>query len=99
MKNQGQGEGGRAPYDGTVATNFKKEKANSPLVAGKTLMEWKDKELSHTGDTEENYQRALELVRQGASEAMIHEEIPPGDQEVIKKYFKDIEKTVEKPNE
>jgi hypothetical protein len=51
------------------------------------LMEWKTREVSDAGPAREEYLRAVQDVRQQASEAVVQEQIPPGYQASIKKYF------------
>ena len=51
------------------------------------LMEWKTREVSDAGPAREEYLRAVQDVRQQASEAVVQEQIPPGYQAAIKKYF------------
>ena len=51
----------------------------------------KTKGLSETGDTNEEYQKLIQEVKQGISEAIDLEEIPPGYIPNIKSYFDKIE--------
>jgi hypothetical protein len=57
------------------------------LQPGRMLMEWKTREVSEAGPAREEYLRAVQDVRQQASEAVVQEQIPPGYQMAIKKYF------------
>jgi hypothetical protein len=50
-------------------------------------MEWKTREVSEAGPAREDYLRAVQDVRQQASEAIVQEQIPPGYQATIKRYF------------
>ena len=66
---------------------FQPEKSPSMLQPGRMLMEWKTKEVSEAGPAREEYLRAVQDVRQQASEAVVQEQIPPGYQTAIQKYF------------
>jgi hypothetical protein len=85
--NEGQGVGPRPHGDENSETGFHPEKSPSLLQPGKMLMEWKTKEVSEAGPAREEYLRALQDVRQQASEAVVQEQIPPGYQSAIKSYF------------
>jgi len=89
--NGGIGEGGQTSEDDSVKTGFKSEKSKSALTAGKILMKWKSKELGAAGEVENNRAASLKSVRQGADEAILQEQIPPGYHEAIKTYFDSIE--------
>jgi hypothetical protein len=83
----GYGYGPRPHGDDGQASNFQPEKSPSLLQPGKMLMEWKTREVSEAGPAREQYLRAVQDVRQQASEAVVQEQIPPGYQAAIKKYF------------
>jgi len=87
----GMGEGyglGARPYgDEASKSAFQPEKSGSLLQPGRMLMEWKSREVSEAGPAREEYLRAVQDVRQQASEAIVQEQIPPGYQAAIKKYF------------
>ncbi|HEX9047802.1 MAG TPA: hypothetical protein VF988_12315 [Verrucomicrobiae bacterium] len=83
----GQGIGPRPYGDDNDKTDFHPEKSPSQLQPGKMLMEWKTREVSEAGPAREEYLRAVADVRQQASEAIVSEQIPPGYQAAIKKYF------------
>jgi hypothetical protein len=89
---EGLGKGGRPPEDPSVKTAFKSEKSKSALHAGKTLMQWKTQEVAEPGKAKVDYKQAVEKVKQGVSEAILQEEIPPGYHEAIQKYFDSVEK-------
>jgi hypothetical protein len=79
---------GRRPYGDENSTNrFQPEKSPSLLQPGRMLMEWKTRKVSEAGPAREEYLRAVQDVRQKASEAVVEEQIPPGYQAAIKKYF------------
>lgn len=85
--NAGYGMGPRPYGDENSETAFHPEKSPSLLQPGRMLMEWKTREVSEAGPAREEYLRAVQDVRQQASEAVVQEQIPPGYQEAIKKYF------------
>ena len=84
---EGQGKGGKPPEDPNAKSAFKSEKSKSALHAGKTLMQWKTQEVAEPGKAKIDYKGAMDKVKQGASEAILQEQIPPGYHEAIKKYF------------
>ena len=83
----GYGYGPRPYGDENAASGFHPEKSASLLQPGRMLMEWKTREVSEAGLANEEYLRAVQDVRQQASEAVVQEQIPPGYQAAIKKYF------------
>ena len=83
----GYGIGARPHGDENSQTDFHPEKSASLLQPGRMLMEWKTREVSDSGPAREEYLRAVQDVRQQASEAIVSEQIPPGYQESIKRYF------------
>ena len=83
----GYGYGPRPYGDDNAASGFKQEKSASLLQPGRMLMEWKTREVSESGPAREEYLRAVQDVRQQASEAVVQEQIPPGYQTSIKQYF------------
>lgn len=93
MGDRGMGSGGKAPEDDSIATDFKTEQSKSAVTAGKILLSVKTKGVSDRGDAKKEYQTAIEKVKQGYSEAILQEQVPPGYHEGIKKYFDNIDKT------
>jgi len=83
----GYGYGPRPYGDDNAASGFQPEKSPSLLQPGRMLMEWKTREVSDAGPAREEYLRAVQDVRQQASEAVVQEQIPPGYQAAIKQYF------------
>ena len=83
----GYGYGPRPYGDDQAASGFQPEKSPSPLQPGRMLMEWKTREVSEAGPARDEYFRAVQDVRQQASEAVVQEQVPPGYQAAIKKYF------------
>ncbi len=92
-KGPGHGQGGVAQYDESSNTKFKSEESKSALTGGKMLLEWKTNEVSNPGKASDNYKDAIREVKQGVSEAIIQEQVPPGYHDAIKKYFDAIGKT------
>jgi len=91
MRGPGRGKGGKAPEDDEQQTDFVPRKSQSSLTAGRMLMQWKTQELAKPGRAREDYARAVEEVKQGVSEAILHEQVPPGYHQAIKKYFDNIQ--------
>jgi hypothetical protein len=89
---RGTGRGGKAPEDDSVETGFKTEQSKSAVTAGKVLLSVKTKGLSDRGDAKKEYRDAVEKVKQGYSEAILQEQVPPGYYKGIKKYFDDFDK-------
>jgi hypothetical protein len=85
--NPGQGAGGKAPENDDAETAFKQERSPTQLTAGKTLLQWKAKEIGPTGARSEEYKDAVRQVKQGVSEAIAAEQVPPGYHAAIQKYF------------
>ena len=83
----GYGIGPRPYGDENSKTDYQPEKSASLLQPGRILMEWKTREVSEAGPAREDYLRAVQDVRQQASEAVVQEQIPPGYQAAIKQYF------------
>ncbi|MEQ1858664.1 MAG: hypothetical protein ABMA13_01870 [Chthoniobacteraceae bacterium] len=81
------GAGGQAPENDESETSFKQERSPTQLSAGKTLLQWKTQELGPKGARPEDYQEAVKQVKQGVSEAISAEQVPPGYREAIQKYF------------
>ena len=93
----GIGDGSKRPENDATKTGFKTEKSNSQLTGGKMLLEWKTKEVGETGARTEEYRSNVQRVKQGVSEAIQQEQVPPGYHEAIKKYFDSLpEKPAEK---
>ncbi len=86
-KNPGIGNGGTVGEDDTAKSDFKKEKSTTQLGAGKLLMEWKEEGVGETGQKSGDYQQAIRTVKQGVSEAIRNEQVPPGYHSAIQKYF------------
>jgi uncharacterized protein YeeX (DUF496 family) len=83
----GYGYGPRPHGDDQAASAFHPEKSASLLQPGRMLMTWKTREVSEAGPAREEYLRAVQDVRQQASEAVVQEQIPPGYHAAIKQYF------------
>ncbi len=89
--NPGQGDGGKGKENDAATMLFDPQRSRSQLTAGQTLMQWKTNGPAEAGIAEEDYRRSLSEVRQGVSEALLHEQLPPGYQEAVKKYFDTLE--------
>ncbi|MFI4850353.1 MAG: hypothetical protein ACIAZJ_14695 [Gimesia chilikensis] len=90
--NEGQGGGGKVDEDDTGDKGFKTEKSKSAITAGKVLLSFKSKGLSDSGEARKNYNKLVTDLKQGMSEAIMQEQIPPGYHDGIKKYFNSLEK-------
>lgn len=93
--NPGRGDGGKAKENNDATTLFEPQRSRTQLTAGQTLMQWKTSGPSEKGVAREDYQRSLTEVRQGVSEALLHEQLPPGYQEAVKKYFDTLDPAAE----
>ncbi len=89
---EGQGGGGKVDEDDSSETGFKTEKSKSAITAGKVLLSFKTKGLSDRGEAKKQYNKLVIDLKQGMSEAIIQEQIPPGYHKGIKKYFNSLEK-------
>ncbi len=87
MKGPGTGEGGLAPENDAVKNEFQSEVAKSAVTAGKTLFSQKTQGVGDKGIVQENYRSLATQVKQGVSDALEQEQVPPGYHEGIKKYF------------
>jgi hypothetical protein len=91
MRGPGTGEGNVAPEDDSVKSDFQSETSKSAVQAGKVLLSMKTKGLGEKGNAVQDYRGLLQQVKQGASEAILQEQIPPGYHEGIKSYFDTLE--------
>lgn len=91
MGGPGQGEGNIAPEDESITTGFQPEKSRSAITAGRMLLEWKVQEDAKAGEVNQQYAEALDQVKQGVSEAVLQERVPPGYHDAIKRYFDTID--------
>ena len=88
---EGIGRGGEVPEDDSVASDFKTQKEKTAVQAGKILMSLKSKGLSDSGEAQKNYRQLLGSIKQGVSEAITQEQIPPGYHDGIRGYFDTID--------
>ncbi len=94
------GGGATVEEDDSVETDFQSEHTKTALNAGKVLLSLKTKGLSDTGDAKKEYSNLIQNVRQGVSEAILQEQIPPGYHDGIRQYFDNMESsTREEPDE
>ncbi len=91
MGGPGQGRGGVAGEDNSSKSGFKTERVRTTVTAGKMLMSMKIKGLGELNKGREEYVEAVNQVKQGVSEALNSEQIPPGYHEGVKKYFDSIQ--------
>lgn len=83
----GLGDGSKRPENEAARTGFKAEKSPGALAGGKMLLEWKTKQVGEAGARGEEFRDAVREVKQGVSEALQAEQVPPGYHEAIKRYF------------
>lgn len=93
----GMGRGGIAPEDDSTTSDFKNEKSEAQVTAGKILLTLKTKGKGDENTATKSYRDAIRDVRQGTSEAIQQERIPPGYHDGIKKYFDSLEKAAPAP--
>ena len=86
-QNPGRGNGGTPGEDPNAVTKTKDEKTKTKMGAGKLLMQWKEEGVGETGAKAQDYQEAVKAVREGVTEAIRNERIPPGYHGAIQKYF------------
>ncbi|MFT5126809.1 MAG: hypothetical protein ACI8W8_000405 [Rhodothermales bacterium] len=91
MKGAGSGKGGLAGEDDKGDTDFVHEKTKVAVTKGKMLLEWKMRELSKPGDASKDYAAGIQDVKQGVSEAILQEQVPPGYHESVRGYFDALE--------
>lgn len=91
MKGPGTGKGGMAEEDDKGDTDFVHEKTKVAVTKGKMLLEWKMRELSEPGQAAKGYAAGIQDVKQGVSEAILQEQVPPGYHENIQGYFDALE--------
>lgn len=87
MKGPGTGKGGVAPEADDVTDQFQTELSKSAVAAGKVLMSMSSQGKGEKGNAVVDYKALVQQVRQGASEALQQEQVPPGYHEGIKSYF------------
>jgi hypothetical protein len=92
MRGQGFGEGGEAPEDNSVATDFQSKKTRSPTQAGKALLSMQSSGVSPSGEQVEEYRELVGEVQSGVSAAILQERIPPGYHDAIKRYFDTLDR-------
>ena len=97
MGDRGMGAGNVAPEDPDALSAFQTERSRSALTAGKVLLSWKTRGLSDPGEAREEYVRYVEEIKQGASEAILHEQIPATYHGPVKDYFDTMEEALAEP--
>jgi hypothetical protein len=91
--NDNFGDGGPVDENDSSKSKFKTEMSKSHISKGKVLLTLKTKGMGEHADVKEQYRTAVRDVKQGLSEAILHEEIPPGYHEGIKGYFDSMSET------
>ena len=99
MGGSGTGEGDIAPEDPDAKTKFKSARSPSALRAGRMLLRWSQKGEAPPGEVTEAYRVLMREVKQGVSEAILRERVPPGYQRAIQRYFDSLERRGAPPAE
>jgi hypothetical protein len=84
---EGIGRGGKAPEAPGIETDHTPEQSRSDLVAGKILLSLKGKGSGEPGQARLDYQQYVAAVKQGVSEAIVHEQVPPAYHDAVRRYF------------
>ncbi|MBT3293731.1 MAG: hypothetical protein HN919_05025 [Verrucomicrobia bacterium] len=87
MGGPGTGEGGEAPEDDSLETDHVSETSRSAMRAGKILMQWQTDESADRGRAAADYDRQIRDLREGISEAVLNEGVPPVYHDTIRRYF------------
>jgi hypothetical protein len=74
------------------------KRSNTYLTAGRVLMKIKTNEMAEHGQVAEDYRQAIKQLKVEAAEAVNAEQVPPGDEDMIKKYFSNMDETVPPPD-
>ena len=90
---EGMGDGSPRDEKDSAKSKFKTEMSKSHIVKGKVLLTLKTKGMGEHVEFKEQYKAAVRDVKQGISEAILQEEIPPGYHEGIKGYFESLDET------
>jgi hypothetical protein len=92
---EGQGQGNPVDEDDSVKTGFKPEQSKSAVKAGEILMSINTKGVppkdAEKEDQKVKYKNLVRTVKEGAEEAILQEQIPPGYHDGIKNYFNSLE--------
>lgn len=91
----GQGDGGIVGENNNAETKFVSQKSKAHVQAGKMLFTMKSRGVSEAGDVNVEFQKLIKEVKEGYSEAINQEEIPPGYVPGIQKYFDRIEEAAD----
>jgi hypothetical protein len=91
----GEGNGTPVDEDDTVKTKFKAQQSKSAVKAGEILMSINTKGAppkdAEKEDPKVKYRNLVRTVKQGAEEAILQEQIPPGYHDGIKNYFNTLD--------
>ncbi|QDU78794.1 hypothetical protein Pla110_04980 [Polystyrenella longa] len=88
---EGTGRGGVVDEDPAAKSGFKTEFSKSKLTQGELIMSVASKDVNESGEKEAQLGSLIQDLRQGVSEAIEQEQIPPGYRDSIKKYFDTLE--------
>lgn len=91
INEEGFGDGSERDEKDSAKSKFKTEMSKSHITKGKVLLTLKTKGMGEHVDFKEQYKSAVRGVKQGISEAILQEEIPPGYHEGIKNYFESLD--------
>ena len=98
MIGPGTGKGGQAPESEDAETDFKAERSRADISAGKMLLSVKSRGTTEAGEASTDY-KYVEEIKKGASEAILHEQVPPSYHEAIRNYFDTLETANGEPAE
>jgi hypothetical protein len=87
----GYGDGSQREEKDGAKSKFKTQISKSHITKGKVLLTLKTKGMGEHVDFKEQYKSAVHDVKQGVSEAILQEEIPPGYHDGIKNYFESLD--------
>jgi hypothetical protein len=88
---RGRGRGGILPEDPEAETDLESTRARSAVQAGKILLSIKSRDVPEAGEARVEYEERLREVKEGVSEAVVNEEIPPAYHDAVKSYFDSLE--------
>ena len=83
INEEGFGDGSQREEKDSAKSKFKTEMSKSQVTKGKVLLTLKTKGMGEHVDFKEQYRAAVRGVKQGISEAILQEEIPPGCRDVM----------------
>ncbi|MFO7958394.1 MAG: hypothetical protein R6X33_15005 [Candidatus Brocadiia bacterium] len=87
----GRGQGGVVPEGPEAETDVESTRTRSAVQAGKILLSIKSRDVPEAGEARVEYEERLREVKEGVSEAVVNEEIPPAYHDAVKSYFDSLE--------